>query len=221
MATIDTAMTPRATLSRIYTAHEERVDLIIHVLGILFAINASLWLFWHVTGLPVAASVFVYCIGLVAMIVASAAYNLTPHHYRSKLVLRRIDHCAIFIMIAATYTPFAANRLSGMTAEIVLAAVWLCATVGIALKIVIPHKFELVSVGLYLAMGWMIVAVLRPLAAAMAGVDFWLLMGGGLVYSVGVAFYLIERIPYHKAIWHGFVLVAAIAHFAAVSLEFA
>jgi hemolysin III len=221
MATVDAVMNPRAALVRIYTAHENRVDLIIHVLGILFAINASLWLFWHGTGLPVAESVFVYCAGLVAMIVASAAYNLTPHTHASKQVLRRIDHCAIFIMIAATYTPFAANRLSGVTAEVILAAVWLCAMIGITLKIVIPHRFELVSVGLYLAMGWMIVAVLRPLAAAMGGLDFWLLIGGGLVYSAGVAFYLIERIPYHKAIWHGLVLVAAIAHFAAVSLEFA
>lgn len=214
-------MNRRNAFSRIYTAHEDRVDLIIHVLGILFAINGSLWLLWHVTGLPAAASVSVYCAGLVAMIVASAAYNLTPHAHTSKQVLRRIDHCAIFIMIAATYTPFAANRLPGATAEIILAAVWLCATVGITLKIVVPHKFELVSVGLYLAMGWMIVAVLRPLATAMAGIDFWLLVGGGIIYSAGVAFYLLDRIPYHKAIWHGFVLAAAIAHFTAVAAEFA
>jgi len=214
-------MNPRAALTRIYTAHEERIDLVIHVLGILFAINASLWLLWHVTGLPVAISVSVYCIGLVAMIVASAAYNLTPNHYASKQVLRRIDHCAIFIMIAATYTPFAANRLGGSTAEFILGAVWLCAMIGIALKIAIPNRFELVSIGLYLAMGWMILAVVRPLASHMAAIDFWLLMGGGLIYSAGVAFYLFERLPYHKAIWHGFVLAAAIMHFAAVSLEFA
>jgi hemolysin III len=221
MVALDQPMNPRAALTRIYTAHEERLDLVVHVLGILFAVNASAWLFWHVTGLPVAASVFVYCAGLLAMIVASAAYNLTPHTHTSKPVLRRIDHCAIFIMIAATYTPFAANRLSGPTAEIILGAVWLCATVGIALKIIAPHRFEVVSIGLYLVMGWMIVAVARPLAANMASIDFWLLMGGGIVYSVGVVFYLLDRIPYHKAIWHGFVLVAAIAHFAAVSLEFA
>jgi hemolysin III len=221
MTVVDRSASPAAALARIYTAHEERVDLVIHVLGILFAVNASLWLLWHVTGLPVAASVFIYCAGLVAMIVASAAYNITPHHHASKPVLRRIDHCTIFIMIAATYTPFAANRLSGSAAEIILAAVWLCATVGIVLKIVAPHRFELVSIGLYLGMGWMIVAVVRPLAASMAALDFWLLMGGGLVYSAGVAFFLIERIPYHKAIWHGFVLVAAIAHFTAVAAEFA
>jgi hemolysin III len=93
--------------------------------------------------------------------------------------------------------------------------------VGIALKLVFPRRFELASLALYIAMGWMIVTVIRPLAASMAAVDFWLLIAGGLVYSAGIAFYLIERIPFHKAIWHAFVLVAAVLHFTAIALEFA
>src|ERR1041385_8467963 len=91
-----------AAAERLYSSSERRVDLAIHVLGILFAINASLWLLWHVTGLSVETSVFVYCAGLLAMIVASAAYNLAPHG-PPKEILRRLDHSAIFIMIAATY----------------------------------------------------------------------------------------------------------------------
>jgi hemolysin III len=209
-----------AAVQRLYTRNEHLVDLVIHVAGILFAVNASLWLLWHVTGLPVAVSVSVYCAGLLAMITASAVYNLWPAHRPSKQVLRRLDHSAIFIMIAATYTPFAANRLGSPAGDIILAAIWLCATVGIALKLLFPRRFELASIGLCIAMGWMVVTVIKPLSLSVAAVDFWLLMAGGAVYSIGIAFYLIERIPYHKAIWHGFVLVAAILHFTAIALEF-
>jgi hemolysin III len=204
---------------RIYSDFEHRADTAVHVLGVLFAINASLWLLWHVTGLSVAISVFVYCAGLLAMICASAAYNLAPHG-PSKGFLRRLDHAAIFIMIAATYTPFAVNRLGAPYGTFVLWAIWLSASFGVTMKVLFPRRFEVLSIALYLAMGWMIVFVLQPLHAAMSATDFWLLVAGGLVYSAGVAFYLIERIPYHKAIWHAFVLVAAVLHFSAISLEF-
>src|ERR1700679_3664640 len=107
-------MTIAERAERIYSQVEDRADLVIHVLGVLFAINAGLWLLFHVTGLSVGVSVSVYCVGLFAMITASAAYNLTPDG-RAREILRRFDHSAIFIMIAATYTPFAANRLGEPT----------------------------------------------------------------------------------------------------------
>src|SRR5690348_16043452 len=109
---------------RIYTELEHRADAVIHVLGIVFAVNASLWLLWHVAGLSVLISVTVYCVGLLAMISFSAAYNLVPHHHPSKQVLRRLDHAAIFLMIAATYTPFAVNRLGWPTGSIILTLIW-------------------------------------------------------------------------------------------------
>ncbi|HEX4302735.1 MAG TPA: hemolysin III family protein [Rhizomicrobium sp.] len=205
---------------RIYSKFEHRADATIHVLGILFAINASLWLLWRVTGMPAAASVFVYCAGLLAMICCSAAYNLTPQGV-PKQILRRFDHAAIFIMIAATYTPFAVNRLGAPYGSIILTAIWLAASFGVVMKVLFPRRFEVLSLALYLGMGWMIVTVLKPLHAAMGTTDFWLLVAGGLVYSAGVAFYVIERIPYHKAIWHAFVLVAAVLHFSAIAFEFA
>jgi hemolysin III len=210
-----------AAVQRLYSRNEHAMDLAIHIAGVLFAVNATLWLLWHVTGLPVVVSVSVYCAGLLGMILASAAYNLWPAHRPSKQILRSLDHSAIFIMIAATYTPFAANRLAPPAGDLILAAIWGCASFGIAMKVLFPRRFELTSLGLYVAMGWIIVTVIKPLAASVAVLDFWLLMGGGLVYMAGIAFYLIERIPYHKAIWHAFVLVAAILHFTAVALEFA
>src|SRR5690242_2356331 len=146
---------------RIYSEVEHRADAVIHVLGVIFAINASLWLLWHATGLSVLVSVSVYCLGLLLMISFSAAYNLVPHHRPSKQVLRRLDHAAIFIMIAATYTPFAVNRLGHPQGDIVLAAIWLTATAGVALKVLFPRRFEVASLGLYLGMGWMVVTVIK------------------------------------------------------------
>ena len=205
---------------RIYSRHEEIVDGVIHVAGMLFAVNAAAWLMFHV-GVSAEASVTVYCVGLLAMIFASGIYNMAPHTASAKQLLRRIDHSAIFIMIAATYTPFAADRVGAPYGTAVLAAIWVCASIGVALKVLFPRRFENAAIALYLAMGWMVIFVMKPLAASVAVIDFWLLIGGGAVYSAGVAFYLIERIPFHKAIWHAFVLVAAILHFSAVAMEFA
>ncbi|MGC8534987.1 MAG: PAQR family membrane homeostasis protein TrhA [Rhizomicrobium sp.] len=206
--------------ARIYTTVEHRADVAIHILGVLFAINASVWLLANVTGVPVVLSVTVYCLGLLAMTICSAAYNMMPHHRPSKAVLRRLDHAAIFVMIAATYTPFAVNRLGPLAGDIILSAIWFLAMAGVTMKLLEPRRLERISVGLYLAMGWMILTVLRPLSDHLAGLDFWLLIGGGLVYSLGVVFYLAERLPYHKAIWHGFVLAAAALQFSAIAAEF-
>jgi hemolysin III len=222
---VDTAV---GKVVRLYSRHEDIADAAVHVLGIVFAVNASLWLLLHVTGaaaspaagLSVVVSVTVYCLGLLAMIGFSAAYNLMPQHRPSKAWLRRLDHAAIFIMIAGTYTPLAVNRLAAPYGAIILALIWIAATIGIALKILYPLRFERTSLALYLGMGWLIVTVIVPLAHSMAVFDFWLLAAGGLVYSGGVAFYVIERIPYHKAIWHAAVLAAAMLQFGAIALEF-
>jgi hemolysin III len=209
-----------ATAGRLYTRGENAVDATIHILGVLFAINGGLWLLFHVTGLGVLTSVSVYCAGLFAMLTASALYNLWPHGNLREW-LRRFDHAAIFIMIAATYTPFAVNRLQAPASGVILGLIWFGATIGVVLKMLFPRRFEVASVALYLALGWLVVTVIKPLSLALAAVDFRLLVAGGLVYSAGVVFYLSERVPYHKAIWHGFVLVAVVLHFTAIASEFA
>jgi len=220
MTAVHTAARSAAqTAERIYSRLEYRADAIVHVLGIVFAINATAWLLWNVTGISAEVSVTIYCLGLMTMIGLSAAYNLVPDHLPSKSVLRKLDHCAIFIMIAGTYTPFAAGRL-GDYGLYILIANWSAATLGIVMKLVFPRRFELLSIGLYVAMGWLIIVALKPLIANVATIDLWLLLGGGMVYSAGIAFYLIERIPYHKAIWHAFVLVAAVLQFLSIAYEF-
>jgi len=207
-------------VTRLYSRHEHLADTIIHVLGVLFAINASLWLLWNVTGLSVLITVTIYCVGLLAMTGFSAAYNIMPSYRPSKTILRRLDHAAIFIMIAATYTPLAVNRLAAPSSTIILAVIWAAATFGVVMKLVFPRRFEIASIALYLVMGWMVVTVIHPLSVSLASVDFWLIVAGGLVYSTGVIFYVMERIPYHKAIWHGFVLAAAALQFSGIWGEF-
>ena len=206
---------------RSYTPVEHRADAVIHVLGLVFAVIASLWLLANVGGIDVTISVSVYCAGLLAMTGFSAAYNMTPHHRPAKQVLRRLDHAAIFIMIAATYTPLAVNRLGYPDGDLILVTIWLTALFGVTMKLLFPGRFERLAIVFYVAMGWMVVVVLKPLAASMTAVDFWLLIAGGLVYSAGVIFYIVDRIPFHKAIWHGFVLTAAVLQFSAIAAEFA
>jgi hemolysin III len=209
-------------VGRFYSRNEHMADTIIHVVGVLFAINAAAWLLFHITKLNAVASVSVYCTGLFVMLSASALYNLTPHSKSTaKSWLRRFDHAAIFIMIAATYTPFAVNRLAQPEGGIILALIWFGATVGVAMKLLFPRRFEIASLVLYVGMGWLIITVIKPLSASLATTGFWLLMAGGIVYSAGIVFYVVERIPYHKAIWHGFVLTAAVLHFVAIASEFA
>jgi hemolysin III len=169
----------------------------------------------------VLVSVSVYCLGLLAMTGFSAAYNLMPSYRPSKKILRRFDHAAIFIMIAATYTPLAVNRLGGASGDIILAIIWAAATFGVVMKVLFPRRFEMASLVLYILMGWLVVTVIQPLAASLAAVDFWLLVAGGVVYSVGIIFYVFERIPYHRAIWHAFVLAAAVLQFSGIWGEFA
>jgi hemolysin III len=207
-------------VGRLYSRNEHLADTVIHVAGVLFAINGAAWLLFHVAKVSVVASVSVYCAGLFAMLTASALYNLAPHG-NVRDWLRRFDHAAIFIMIAATYTPFAVNRLAQPAGEIILGLIWFAAMAGVIMKMLFPHRFEKASLVLYIGMGWLIVTVIRPLSASMAATDFWLLMAGGIIYSAGIIFYVSERIPFHKVIWHAFVLVAAIVHFAAIASEFA
>src|SRR5215469_9327186 len=148
-----------AKVGRFYTRAEHAADAAIHVVGVLFAINGAAWLLFHVTKLSAVASVSVYCAGLFAMLTASAVYNLAPHG-NAKDWLRRFDHAAIFIMIAATYTPFAVNRLAEPAGGVILGLIWLAATAGVIVKLLYPRRFEMASLALYLGMGWLIVTVI-------------------------------------------------------------
>lgn len=197
---------------------ERRADAAIHLLGLLACLTAvPALLALAVAALPLTAilSLAVYAAGLVATFGFSAAYHLCPRPEWREL-LRRLDHAAIFVMIAGSYTPFALVKIGGDWGWGLLALVWAVALLGVAVKLLLPRRFERSSILLYLLQGWAILLALEPLVATVSRSTLVLLALGGLLYSVGVVFHLWRRLPYHSAVWHGFVLAGAACHYAAV-----
>jgi hemolysin III len=200
-----------------YTRNEVIADGVVHVAGIALGLIAiSVLIALAVTQLDPAAglAVVIYGAGMLAVFCFSAAYNLNRGPRR--WLLRRLDHAAIYVKIAATYTPFAAIKLAGGPGMWLLAAVWGIAVVGASAKLIAPAMFVRTSYALYLAQGWACVFTLPSLMEALSTTALVLLVTGGVLYTVGVVFHLWEKLPYNNAIWHGFVLVASACHFAAV-----
>lgn len=161
-----------------------------------------------------AAAIGVYAGCLVVMLLASAAYNLASP--RRRPLLRRLDHAAIFLMIAGSYTPFTTQRLQGAWAIGMTASVWALALAGAAGKLFAPGLSKGFWVALYLALGWVALIAARPLLAGVSLAALALLLAGGLVYSLGVIVYLNKSLPFRRAIWHGFVVAAAAVQYVAI-----
>jgi hemolysin III len=201
-----------------YTLGERVADGCIHILGVtasLVGLTALLIIGIRSQVLPWVVSLTIYGLALVATFSFSAGYNLVVRP-KLKEVLRRLDHAAIFLMIAATYTPFILIKMQTPWGFGLLAVVWTMAAIGIAIKLFAPRFLDGLSTALYLVQGWAVIAAWEPLMSALPGVALTLLTIGGVLYTVGVVFHLWERLPYQNAIWHGFVLSAASCHFAAV-----
>ena len=158
----------------------------------------------------------VFGVSLVLLYASSTLYH-SVGNARAKALLRVLDHSAIFLLIAGTYTPFTLVSLRGPWGWTLFGVVWGLALAGITLRLVLPRRPTVLFVSLYLAMGWCVVVAAKPLLAAVAPGGIALLAAGGLAYSVGVVFYVWRR-PYHHAIWHGFVLAGSAFHYAAVLL---
>jgi len=159
-------------------------------------------------------SLAVYLGSLLIVLSVSMAYNLWPVS-PIKRVLARLDQAAIFLFIAASYTPFLAI-VGGGAANALLMAIWSAALIGIALKLVVPAQFGRLAIPFYLGIGWSGVLVFHELAATLPPVALWLLVSGGVVYSAGIVFHLWDRLRFQTALWHGFVVVAALLHLAAI-----
>jgi hemolysin III len=165
-------------------------------------------------------SLLVYSGGLLAMLIISALYNRGSDRPSSGL-LRRLDHAAIFLMIAGTYTPFLAVKLDGAWSRWLLVYIWAVAGGGMTMKLIWPYRFERLSVALYLVLGWTLLIAIKPLIASVSFTAIALLVAGGILYSIGVMFHLWESLPYQQPIWHGFVIAGAACHYAAVLGEIA
>lgn len=206
-----------------YSIGERRADIAAHFVGVGCGLAGTLVLMLKAgTGgsalLLLGAAL--YAVGLLAMLGFSAAYNLWPPSPIKEL-LRRFDHAAIFVMIAGTFTPFVMNRVGGAWGYGLLAFVWTIAVTGIAIKLVFPRRWELITVALYVGLGLSILIIGERLAGAISPLSLALLIAGSLTYIVGVVFHLWERLPYQNAIWHWLVLAAAVLHYSAVLNEVA
>lgn len=201
-----------------YSTGEEVANSIIHGAGAILAIVglSVLAVFaslrgtaWHIVG----CSIFGGC--LVLLYATSTLYHSIPSP-RAKAVLRLFDHNAIFLLIAGTYTPFTLVTLRGPWGWSLLGAIWGLAILGIALRTSRLHPPRALFVGLYILMGWLIIVAIKPLVDRIPAGGLALLFAGGLAYTGGVGFYLWRRLPYHHAVWHGFVLAGSVFHFLAI-----
>jgi hemolysin III len=165
----------------------------------------------------VSASVF--CGALLLLMVASTLYHAITHR-AAKARLKVFDHCAIFALIAGTYTPFTLVSLQkdvyGNWGWSLFGLIWGLALVGIVFKLFYTGRFKGLSTAIYLAMGWLVLLAIKPIWQAVDGFSLTMLFAGGMAYTLGAGFYMAKRIPYSHVIWHLFVIIGSACHFIAV-----
>lgn len=196
---------------------EKAADGVVHAIGLALAAVGGIALFIRTLSIGHSAAVgsaAAYAVCLVAMLTASAIYNLTRPS-RARRVLRRLDEAAIFVMIAGSYTPFTMTQFHAPWGGWLTAGVWALALLGVSGKLFFKLSDLFWSL-VYIAFGWLSVAIVLPLAQSLTPLAISLLAAGGVVYTVGVAFYLRQQLRFRRAIWHGFVVVGAALHYVAI-----
>lgn len=201
-----------------YTLREEIANSVTHGFGIILAIAglgvltafAALYgTVWHIVGCSIFGAT------LILLYTTSTLYHSIPIQ-RAKAVLRALDHSAIYLLIAGTYTPFSLVNLRGPWGWSLLGLIWTLAILGIVTRVLLGRKKSWLSVAFYIAMGWTVLIAIKPLVANTGAGGIRLLVMGGVVYTAGTIFYMWRKLPYHHAIWHVFVLMGSIFHFFAI-----
>ncbi|MGA0540186.1 PAQR family membrane homeostasis protein TrhA [Neotabrizicola sp. VNH66] len=213
----------RRLLKRPYSEGELVADGIVHALALLAGLIAFPLLLSHAlnnSGIGIFAALAVYAAGFFLMFGFSLAYNMAPPS-AVKWLLRRFDHSMIYVMIAGTYTAVIVQFDSPAWTWALGVVVWVAAAIGILVKVLLPGRYDRLSILAYILLGWVGVAAAVPVTAALPAVSVWLLVAGGVTYVAGVAFYVWERLRFQNAIWHLFVAVAAGLHFAAIAVSVA
>lgn len=202
-----------------YPLAEEIANSISHGLGCLFGIVGLMLLLDKASvmnaGLTAIVSSSLYGGSMILLFLASTLYHAVSHP-RAKRVLKKVDHCAIYLLIAGTYTPFLMVGLQSPLAYGLMAVIWCLALLGIIFKLTIAERFKVLSLVTYLCMGWLSLIVVYQLAMKLSAGGIWLLASGGIIYSLGVIFYVARRVPFNHAIWHAFVLGGCVCHFCAI-----
>ncbi|MAX32945.1 MAG: hemolysin III [Halomonadaceae bacterium] len=216
----DTASPKAQDATGDYTLFEEILHSVSHGIGAVLSVAGM-------TALIVAASLAhdvdawklvafsLYGITLIGLYTTSTLYH-GSRHPRLKRALQIADHCAIYALIAGTYTPFMLVNLRDGPGWLLLAVVWTLALCGIALKVLWPRRFTPLRLILYLAMGWLAALAAGDLIATLTPASLALLISGGVIYTLGVIVFVLETLPYNHAIWHAFVLAGSGCHYAAV-----
>lgn len=204
-----------------YSDIEERANAITHGLGVVLGVIGLILLliraFDHQADTLTIASMAVYGSSIILLFLASTLYHSITTE-KTKRLLKTLDHCAIYLLIAGSYTPFLLVSLRTPLAMGLMAVIWGIALVGIIMKIAFVYRFKRLSLVTYLAMGWLSLIVVYQLAMNIEMGGLVLLALGGVIYSLGVIFYVAKRIPYNHAIWHLFVLAGCACHFFAIYL---
>lgn len=197
---------------------EKAADATIHIVGLVLAAVGGIILLvvsGRTGGAAQVVAMTLYALGMITMLALSLAYNMTRKVQR-KPILRRLDEAAIFVMIAGSYTPFTTQRFEGAWAISMTAVVWGMAAAGVAGKLLFPRLPEKLWVALYVAFGWVAVVALKPMIHGVGPAALTLLVIGGLIYTTGALLFLMQKLPYRRAIWHGHVVAAAGVHYAAI-----
>jgi hemolysin III len=201
-----------------YSLGEEIANAITHGLGALLSIVALIALVsiaavwgtgWHL------ASAIVYGTTMFLLYMASTLYHAITHP-KARHVFKIIDHAGIYLLIAGTYTPFTLVTIRNEGGWYLFAVVWTLALIGIAAEAFWVYRPKWLSAVVYLAMGWLALAMVRPLLQSLEPGGVWLLVAGGLAYTLGTVFYVLKRVRYMHAVWHLWVLAGTVLHFLAV-----
>ena len=200
-----------------YDPQEELINAYSHGLGAVLALIATIFLIVKGYGLPLGQwiSLWVYGLSLVLLLSSSMLYHFAQDE-RKRYWYKKLDHTAIYYLIAGTYTPFLSIAIPTAKAHDLLIALWVIALIGTLFKLVFIHRFQRVSLAAYLVMGWLAVLVMDDMQRYLSKDAIQLLIAGGLAYTVGTLFYALKNVRYSHAIWHVFVLLGAGLHFLAI-----
>src|SRR5579883_1217790 len=212
------------SIAQPYLDREEIANTLTHGFGaVLAVVGAAVLLFAaRASGAPYAvAACAVYGATMVVLYLASTLYHGAGIQRAGdvpspRLLLRAFDHIAIFLLIAGTYTPYVLITLRGPWGWSLFAIIWTLAALGVVFELSALRRFRRAMIALYIGMGWVGLIAIKPLVAALAPDGLWLLLGGGVMYTLGVVFYRLRRLRYHHAIWHLFVLAGSVMQYFSV-----
>lgn len=201
-----------------YSSKEELLNALSHGVGLIAAAIGLVLMLLKVEGILGQVSCLVYGVSMMLMFLSSTLYHLARQPIL-KARLKVFDHSAIFLLIAGTYTPFMVLAIGGETGALAMLLIWSIAFVGIGFKCFANSRFPKLSVIAYLLMGWLALFYIYPLYNALTSAGFWLLVAGGLCYTLGVLFYIAKKRQFTHAIWHMFVVAGCVCHFCAIYFQ--